>query len=213
MYHSIYHGKKKHFFGCTHPNLLNGQTAAVFALDINAIMPRRRKTLREQYEPYLRKFMQWKGGRNYAKNTQFTDAQLLEIRPNQLVRFMCLLAYGVEVPGDNDRPTNRRASGLAFAKKALSYFMPNKNMQWNVETQAGNPTMSVAVNDLIKRIRREEVRKSTFMCHPIDRANQGCFHLSHQHTKRASREVEDTQRQTHRSNGKKHLSKRSKTAL
>ena len=72
---------------------------------------------------------------------------------------MCLIAYGTETPGDNDRPTQRRSSGLAFVKKALSFFMPNQTAKWNVEHQSGNPTMSVPVNQLIKRIKKDEVRK------------------------------------------------------
>ena len=122
-------------------------------------MPRRRLTTRQLYSPYLRKFMEWKDGRGYDAGWQFTDAQLLEIKPNHIVRYMSLKAYGVEVPGEDDRPTNRRASGLEFVKKAISFFMPNQNAKWNVETQSGNPTMSVAVNQLIKRIKKEEVRK------------------------------------------------------
>ena len=122
-------------------------------------MPRRRPTLQQQYEPYLRRFMEWKDGRAYQRDHAFTNAQLFEIRPHQLVRYMCLLSYGTEEPGNDDHPTLRRSSGLAFFKKAVSFFMPNRNMQWNVETESGNPTMSVAVNDLIKTVKREEVRK------------------------------------------------------
>jgi hypothetical protein len=48
---------------------------------------------------------------------------------------------------------------LEFVKKTISSFMPNRNVQWNVESQTGNPTMSLAVNDLIKKIKKAEVRK------------------------------------------------------
>lgn len=113
-------------------------------------MPRRRKNLHEQYYPYLRRVMALKDGRPYNNNPEFTEAQLLELRPSHLVRYMSLQAFGTETPGPNDRPIHRRSTGLAFIKKAVSYFMPNRNSAWNVETQTGNPTMSVAVNDLIK---------------------------------------------------------------
>ena len=122
-------------------------------------MPRHRATTRQLYTPYLRRFMSWKDKTDYAVGTNFTDAQLLEIRPSHIVRYMSLLAYGSEEPGDNDRPTRRRSSGLDFVKKAISFFMPNQNVKWNVESQTGNPTMSVAVNNLIKRIKKAEVRK------------------------------------------------------
>ena len=103
--------------------------------------------------------MGWKDGRNYERATNFTQEQLLEICPHHIVRHMSLLAYGVEAPEDDGRPTHRRASGLEFQKKAISFFMPNQNAKWNVESETGNPTMSVAVNALIKRIKKDEVRK------------------------------------------------------
>jgi hypothetical protein len=122
-------------------------------------MPRRKKTAIEQYQPYMVRFMQWKDGCEYAEDTVFTEAQLLEIRPIHVCRYMSLLAYGTETPGPSDKPLNRRSSGLGFVKKAISKFMPNKNAHWNVQTQTGNPTMSSAVNDLIKKIKKAEVRK------------------------------------------------------
>jgi hypothetical protein len=122
-------------------------------------MPRRKKTAEEQYVPYLHRFMEWKDGREYAEGTVFTAAQLLEIRPIHICRYMSLLAYGTENPGPNDKPANRRSSGLDFVKKAISKFMPNRNAHWNVEAENGNPTMSTAVNDLIKKIKKAEVRK------------------------------------------------------
>ena len=122
-------------------------------------MPRQRLTTRQLYEPYLRRFMNWKDGREYARGTEFTDAQLLEIRPSHVFRYMCLLTYNTEQPDDDARPIGRRSSGLDFVKKAISFFMPNQNAKWNVESQSGNPTMSVAVNNLIKRVKKAEVRK------------------------------------------------------
>ena len=103
--------------------------------------------------------MEWKDQQEYEADTEFTQAQLLEITPRHIVRFMCLKAYGTEDPAHDANPIHRRASGLEFVKKAVSFFMPNRNAHWNVETATGNPTMSVAVNDLIKRIKRQEVRK------------------------------------------------------
>ena len=122
-------------------------------------MPRQRANGAKLYYPYLRKFLSWKDGTEYAPTTRFTDAHVQDIRPNHIVRYMSLLAYGTEQPGDGDHPTIRRSSGMEFVKKAISFFMPNRNVPWNVESQSGNPTMSVAVNDLIKRIKKAEVRK------------------------------------------------------
>jgi hypothetical protein len=40
-----------------------------------------------------------------------------------------------------------------MAKKAISYCMPNKLTKWNPMAQNGNPTQSVEVNGLIKKIK------------------------------------------------------------
>jgi hypothetical protein len=122
-------------------------------------MVRRKKTTEEQYRPYLLKFMAWKDGQEYGQDTAFTHAQLLEIRPRNLVRYMCLQAYKTADPTPEDKPIHARSTGLEVIKKAISSFMPNKNVKWNVESQTGNPTMSVAVNELIKKIKKAEVRK------------------------------------------------------
>ena len=133
--------------------------AEVLDLIGNDTMPRVRRPLRLQYRPHLRALMSHKDGVDYGADAEFTRAQILEIRPRHIVRWMCRGAYGTEEPTDNDRPVNRRSSGLQFQKKAVSYFMPNRNAKWNVETETGNPTMSVAVNDLIKVVKKSEVRK------------------------------------------------------
>ena len=62
-------------------------------------------------------------------------------------------------PGPNDKPSHCRSSSLEYWKKAISFFMPNKNHQWNEMTNSGNPTRSQDVNDLIKRVKRFEIRK------------------------------------------------------
>ena len=71
---------------------------------------------------------------------------------------MKLTAFGCSDAGDDDVPTCGRSNTLAFHKKALSYFMPNKHLGWNTVSLSGNPTRSPEVNDLIKRVRRDEVR-------------------------------------------------------
>ena len=46
-----------------------------------------------------------------------------------------------------------------FSKKSASFFMPNKNTQWCVMNKCGNPTRSTLVNELIKMMKKKEVRK------------------------------------------------------
>jgi hypothetical protein len=52
----------------------------------------------------MRRFMNWKDSREYAEGFVFSEARCLEIRPNHIVRYMNLLAYGREVPGPTDKP-------------------------------------------------------------------------------------------------------------
>ena len=72
---------------------------------------------------------------------------------------MCLKVYGNPDPGIDDNPTEGRSTSLEFYKKALSFFMPNKLMPWNelANPPLGNPTRSVPVKELIKRVRKKEV--------------------------------------------------------
>ena len=70
-------------------------------------------------------------------------------------------AHGIPDPGPNDNPTEGRSSALAFAKKVISYFMPNKLMSWNVlaNPPVGNPIKSIAANNLLKIVEKKEVRR------------------------------------------------------
>jgi hypothetical protein len=67
--------------------------------------------------------------------------------------------YGTPYPGPDGNPTLGRHTTIEMAKKAISYYMPNKLSKWNPIAQNGNPTKSVEVNELIKRVKNKEVRK------------------------------------------------------
>jgi hypothetical protein len=63
-------------------------------------------------------------------------------------------------PGPDNNPAHRQLSSLMYYKKVtISYFMPHWLVTWNEITMAGNPTRYVAVNDLIKAVKKKEVRK------------------------------------------------------
>jgi len=119
----------------------------------------RRRTIQEQYHPTLRKFMGWRNHTQYPKNHVFSPEELQGITPEELVRWFKLIAYGTETPGPDDRPMLRRSTGIAFCKKAISYYMTDVGAAWNSAAQSGNPTMSKPVNRLIKEMKKHEVRK------------------------------------------------------
>ena len=124
-------------------------------------MPRTPRPLAEQYRPSLIQLMSFKDSTQYQRDRQFTNEELATITPEVIVRWMCLKVYGMPDPSPNDRPTEGRSNSLEFAKKAISFFMPNRLMHWNqlATPPVGNPTKSAAVNDLIKRVKKDEVRK------------------------------------------------------
>ena len=65
----------------------------------------------------------------------------------------------MENPGPDDRPLYGRASALEYYKEAISYFMPNRLMAWNVVAEVGNTMKSSEVNDLIKGVKKKQVCK------------------------------------------------------
>jgi hypothetical protein len=114
---------------------------------------------RKDYYRHLVKFMSFRDGINYGNDAHFTPLQLDAITPAELVRYFCMKVYGIPEPGPNDNPTLGRHTSIEMAKKAISYYVPNKLSKWNPMAQNGNPTKSVEVNELIKRVKKKEVRK------------------------------------------------------
>ena len=94
--------------------------------------------------------MSYLDGTQYTANHEFDQARLGELTPHDLMRFFNHFTFGTETPADNATPIVRHTS-IEFMKKALSYFMPNKNMVWNELALCGNPTKSKELNALIKK--------------------------------------------------------------
>ena len=124
--------------------------------DTTPAMPQDKKKL---YKPYLVKCMNLVKGTNHTIEYNFSNEELFTLTPHEIKRYLATLSYGIEDPSPTDLPTTGRASTLEFAKKAISYYMPNRNMVWNMQTNQGNPTRSKDLNDFIKDVRKKEVRK------------------------------------------------------
>jgi len=62
--------------------------------------------------------------------------------------------YGTTTPGPDAKSQFGGSSSLESYKKNISYYMPNKLLGWNVETKTGNPTRSVPVNQLIRKVKK-----------------------------------------------------------
>lgn len=110
------------------------------------------------YRSHMAKFMSFLHGVEYPIEQEYTLEQLRDVHPNDIRRWMCLLAYGREQPGPEDHPIYRRAETLKYYSKSLSYFFHTQR-EWDDDTRRGNPTLSAAVNTLINAVEQEEVRK------------------------------------------------------
>jgi hypothetical protein len=104
-------------------------------------------------------FIDGTGLAGYPTTIEFSEEQLLAVTPSHVSRWMKNSAYGTPTPGPTDHPTHCRSTLLEQSKKAISWFMPNKHMPWDVRSNSGNPTRSIPVNDVIKDVKKAEVRK------------------------------------------------------
>jgi len=115
---------------------------------------------RQEYRPYITALMNFfhdDPDPCYTKDTVFTRAQLLELKPNVVKRWMAKKAYGKEeYDPKRDVPKGARASSLEMMKKAVSYFMPNKTVPW--VNGAGNPTRHSSVHKVIADVKKAEAR-------------------------------------------------------
>ena len=112
------------------------------------------------YRKYLNRLMAHKGGYEPDfEDRRYSEAELLEITPEDVAKFMKELAYHTSLPGPDDKPIYCRESSLVQAKKGISYFMPHRDAPWNVAAKFGNPTRSKVVNDVLRRVKQQQVRK------------------------------------------------------
>jgi hypothetical protein len=72
---------------------------------------------------------------------------------------MCQKAYGTPEPDPDANLAQALSTSLMYWKKAISHYMPNCLMPWNAVSGQGNPTRSIEVNILIKKVKKKEVRK------------------------------------------------------
>ncbi|GMF66044.1 unnamed protein product [Phytophthora lilii] len=112
-----------------------------------------------KYKAVLVEFMSFNDTQKYSEDTEFSERSLLRITPEAICRWMNMNSFGELSPADDDKPLHARSATLEFAKKAISAFMPRKTVQWDPVRAEGNLTRSEAVNALIKRVKKFEVRR------------------------------------------------------
>jgi hypothetical protein len=115
----------------------------------------------KDYHRYIVGLMSFVDGVQYRMDARFRPSYFLDLTPVDIARYFCLIAYGTAEPDmEHDFPSQARSSHLEFAKKAISWYMPNRLGHWQAQAHppVGNPTKSVEVNDIIKVVKKKEVR-------------------------------------------------------
>jgi hypothetical protein len=110
-----------------------------------------------QYKCILALFMSFVHGRplggEYDRDHVHSMEVLAAVTPNDVVNYMNLrTSYGTTNPDGDANPTSARAHTIAMDKKAISFFMPNRE-KWSMTQNEGNPTQSAGVNGPIKRVK------------------------------------------------------------
>lgn len=111
------------------------------------------------YHKYLVQYMSYLHVQEFERNTIFSDEQLIASDPISISQWMCVKAFGEPQPPPNACSTLCRSSTLEVYKKALSWYMPHRVSPWNQMSLFGNPTKSKEVNDVIKAVKKQEVRR------------------------------------------------------
>ena len=111
------------------------------------------------YKAELTKCFNFAFGTNFDTSHEFSNEELFSLNPDHIYAFLALKVFGTSTPIETDKPTKGRSSSIEYSKKAISYLMPNRFMKWDLRSNSGNPTKSIKVNDLIKRVKKHEVRK------------------------------------------------------
>jgi hypothetical protein len=110
------------------------------------------------YRSYLVSFMSFRDEMTYDPDQFFTDVELTAITPTDIKRWMKYRAYGDPEPGPDARPTHLRGGSLVVAKKAISFFIPNRLPPWDPGRFSGNPMKSIEINNMLNEVAKHECR-------------------------------------------------------
>jgi hypothetical protein len=100
----------------------------------------------KDFHRYIVGLMSFVDGVQYQMDACFQLSYFLDLTPVDIARYFCLIAYGTAEPDlEHDFPSQVRSSHLEFAKKAISWYMPNKLGHWQAQAHppVGNPTKSL----------------------------------------------------------------------
>ena len=79
--------------------------------------------------------------------------------PDHVYSYLALKVFGITSQSATDKSTQGRTSTIESWKKVILYFLPNKLMKWNLQSNSWNPVRTVIINKLIKRVKKHKVRR------------------------------------------------------
>ncbi len=125
----------------------------------------------DKYSHCMNLLMSFLDNTEYANNMAYSPERLAQVTDVDVYRYLANKAFGTPEPSEVDLPDRCRSTTIKFHKKAISHFMPRRCQVWDEIRKEGDLTKSQAVNDLIKKIERHEVRGTgvaTTACRPIE---------------------------------------------
>ena len=116
-------------------------------------------TNRSRYKQELVKCFNFLFNTSHDYSHNFSNDELFQLTLEHIYGFLAEKDFGTSSPSEDCKPMYGRASSMEFTKKAILFYMPNSLMKWDVGNRSRNPTKSVLVNELIKRVKKHKVRK------------------------------------------------------
>lgn len=111
----------------------------------------------KRYQSILRDFMAYtQESGPYLEGHEFTDTELSGITPEEIIRFFKFKLYGDGDVNVSDKPLSGSHHTLDYYKKAISSFIPQREIAWDTLTRQGNPTRAKSVNEFVRHIRELE---------------------------------------------------------
>jgi hypothetical protein len=108
-----------------------------------------------RFHTVLREFMTFVHQRSetYPKEHVFPDDELTPITPQHVCDYLSVKAYGKQNAGVYDKLVITPGN-VDFQMKAINYFMPHNDMDWNDEAMVGNPVKSAQVKLFMNKVKR-----------------------------------------------------------
>jgi hypothetical protein len=117
------------------------------------------------YKPSLDHLMLLIVGRSFARKYIYSDDEFNAITPAHVLQWMNFMAFGTINPAVNANPISARSNSLQYWKKAILFFHPNRLMVSRAGCNEGNPTHSVEINNLIKRVKKKRCKETGCSMH------------------------------------------------